>query len=303
MTATPAPGSSAAPVSITLDAYVASWLARRARLLKSRTTATYANVLRLHILAHVGERHLLEITRGVIVQLLDLLATRRSPRTVRLTYTALHCVLADAVEAGHLACNPAAKLAKRYPIPKDEAACYTREQALAFLEAAVLYGGDWALFFAVMFGAGLRVGETRALQRWDIAVAKRELSVRRGCDRFTGAEEPTPKSHRRRTVPVMASILPQLTELAARRTRWLFPGMLGRNGYQNLRRAFREIANAAALPVYSPKAFRHAFGSVLAEVGVDLRAIQDAMGHADLRTTMRYADHFPVRRSRQLDEL
>lgn len=292
----------AAPLSVTFEAYVAQWLARRSRLLKPRTTATYADVLGRYIVPHVGERDLVEISRGVLVQLLDGLAAKKSPRTVRLTYTALHCVLADAVEAGYLAFNPAAKLAKRYPIPKDEAPCYTRAQVLAFLREAILTSAELAALFAVMFGAGLRVGEVRGLQKWDVNLDAMEIRVERALDRNTG-EPSSPKSRRSRKVAVMASLEPTLRELVASRTRWLFPSTRGPRGYQVVRRAFREIAERATLPVYSPKALRHAFGSVLAEVGVDLRAIQDAMGHADTRTTLRYAGHFPVRRSKQLDEL
>lgn len=286
----------------TLAAYVAHWLERRRHALKPRTVATYDDVLRLHVLRHVGELELVDLTRGIVVQLLDLLAAKKRPRTVRLTYTALHCVLADAVEAGVLVTNPAARLAKRYPLPKDRAPCYSRPQVLAFLREAVLFDAEWAAFFAVIFGAGLRVGEARALQRDDVNLERLEIRVERQLCRGFGRTAPT-KSGRPRVVPVMQSLVPILTELVAARARHLFPAASAANGYQLARRAFRAIAARAGLPVYSPKSLRHAFGSTLAEVGVDLRAIQKAMGHADLRTTMIYADHYPVPRSPQLDEL
>ena len=155
-----------------------------------------------------------------------------------------------------------------------------------------------------MFGAGLRVGETRALQRWDIRLDRKEIRVVRSTDRHTGQDQPWTKGKRRRSVPIMNSLVTPLTELlAARQGRWLFPAARGPQGYDRIRDAFRDIAANAQLEIYSPKAFRHAFGSTLAEVEVDLRAIQAAMGHADLRTTMRYADHYPPKRPRQMDEI
>lgn len=310
MTALFAPAVSAAP--LTLSAHVNAWLDRRANHKAPRTTDTYGNVMRLHVLPHLGPLRLGDVTAAGIVEVLDGLARRRRPRsnkryaarTVRLTYTALHAALADAVEGQLLATNPAAGLSQRYPIPKDEAPCYTREESLCFLRAAILYSADWAYFFAVMFGAGLRVGEARALQRWDVRLERKEIRVVRSVDRHTGIVNEWTKGKRSRTVPVMESLVTPLTELlGARQGRWLFPEAHGRQGYKRAWDAFREIAERADLTIYSPKAFRHSFGSTLAEVGVDLRAIQDAMGHADSRTTLRYAGHFPVRRSPQLDEL
>ena len=54
-------------------------------------------------------------------------------------------------------------------------------------------------------------------------------------------------------------------------------------------KAFRQIARDAGIQkVVSPHSLRHAYGACLVEVGLNLRAIQDAMGHASPLTTARY---------------
>jgi integrase len=53
----------------------------------------------------------------------------------------------------------------------------------------------------------------------------------------------------------------------------------------------RRLAKAAGLPedlVLSPHSTRHTYATLALDAGVELRDLQDAMGHADPRTTRRY---------------
>lgn len=68
-------------------------------------------------------------------------------------------------------------------------------------------------------------------------------------------------------------------------------GAAGRLGEPAAFRLIRRLAAAAGLPSagrLSPHSLRHAFATNARELGVPLEDVQDAMGHADARTTRRY---------------
>jgi integrase/recombinase XerD len=56
-------------------------------------------------------------------------------------------------------------------------------------------------------------------------------------------------------------------------------------------RLVRRVAKAAGIPhadLLSPHSLRHSYATALLSKGVPLADVQDAMGHADPRTTRRY---------------
>jgi site-specific recombinase XerD len=129
---------------------------------------------------------------------------------------------------------------------------------------------------------GLRLGETLALEIRDIDSARRKIHVRLG------------KGKKDRFV-----VLPEITLAALRdfwrlhrHPRWLFPSpgcndtLMDRSGIQ---RAFRRAAeDAQILKHISIHSLRHSYATHLVEAGLNLRSVQDQLGHASPTTTARY---------------
>lgn len=138
----------------------------------------------------------------------------------------------------------------------------------------------------VMYGAGLRVSELVGLNLGD-------LSLQEGWVRVLG------KGRKEREVPVGSKAIEAVRRYVEVRHLLLREGLLERALFVNSRggrmgdRSVRRLLDAAQARVgtvrrVSPHGLRHSFATHLLEGGADLRAIQEMLGHASLRTTERY---------------
>jgi integrase/recombinase XerC len=157
--------------------------------------------------------------------------------------------------------------------------------------------------FEVIYGAGLRVSEACGLDVGDIEIdgGRGYVRVRQG------------KGRKDRIVPIGGKARLALDAWAAQRTARLAAAAAGagagagkertrpagpalfvtrrgqRLGPRAVRRLLDRREQATGTPRVSPHALRHSFATHLLGEGADLRAIQEMLGHASLRTTQRYA--------------
>jgi site-specific recombinase XerD len=141
-------------------------------------------------------------------------------------------------------------------------------------------------FWLTTYSLGLRLGETLSLRVGDIDSARRQVHVRAG------------KGRKDRFV-----VLPVLT-LACLRRYWrdhrhphlLFPGTAfggapaaGVMDRGSTQKAFaRVVADCGIRKQVSIHSLRHAYATHLIEVGLNLRGVQELLGHACPKTTARY---------------
>jgi integrase/recombinase XerC len=137
--------------------------------------------------------------------------------------------------------------------------------------------------FDLLYGTGLRVGELVSLSVRDFDAERRVLRVRG-------------KGGRERVVPVPGKAVRSLQAYLEPRQR---PGLLaealilnargGRLSERGVRLLLRRRLLEAGIGRHaSPHALRHSFATHLLDADVDLRSIQELLGHARLSTTQRY---------------
>ncbi len=141
----------------------------------------------------------------------------------------------------------------------------------------------------LLYGAGLRVGELTSLDVRDVDLAQGEVRV-------------LGKGGKERVVPLPAATRAALGAWLAERRRPgvlaepLFTALRARKGEaprrldpRDVRRRLARRALAAGLSDrVHPHRLRHSYATHLLDMGADLRAIQELLGHASLSTTQKY---------------
>jgi len=141
----------------------------------------------------------------------------------------------------------------------------------------------------LLYGSGLRAAELVGLDLDDLDLGRRLVRVRgKG-----GKERVVPFGH-----PAVAAIRAYLPARAGWRAAAADrdpgePLFVNQRGGRLSDRSLRRIVDAAVHRIASihhlhPHTLRHAFATHLLEAGMDLRAIQELLGHASLSTTQRY---------------
>lgn len=240
------------------------------------------------------------LTAFAAARSLERTAARRpiSARTLARTLAAIRCYLRFLERRG-METGAARSALPRVTLPNPLPSAHAAEPLNALLDqivAAVSAGdarGLRALAAAeILYGSGLRVGELAGLTR-------DRVDERRMLVRVLG------KGSRERVVPLGPRAL------AALRRFWVATGgeprpgdalLRGRDGGVSARTLERDIQSLLARlgpnAVTHPHALRHSFATHLLDAGADLRAVQELLGHQNLRTTQIYT-HVTRRRLKE----
>jgi integrase len=110
-----------------------------------------------------------------------------------------------------------------------------------------------------------------------------------------------------RTIPLNAVALNALRELIVGKTRLrndpVFPSVRTGDSLQGSRGWFSTALEEAKIQEYTWHCNRHTFASRLVMAGVDLRTVEELLGHRTLQMVMRYSHLAPVHQASAVDRL
>lgn len=328
-----APAPACAPATSTLPEAIALLVAAiRVRHYSYRTEQAYTGCLvrfRRWLTTPAGLAHRSADSTAKVRAYLTHLATVENvaAKTQNQAFNALVFFYAHALQRplGDLTQIPRAKETRRLPTILAPA------QVSAILAALVdTPAAPYRLIASLLYGCGLRVTECLELRLRSIDLSTSTLTVTAGkggkdrripipcalipaltaqiararavhaadCQRRPAAipvalPEPVARKYPRYGyAPVWAYLFPAPSPCAHPRTR---QSVRWRLHEESLRRAIRTAAAPLGLAGHvTPHVFRHAYATQLLGSGVDIRNVQDLLGHKDVETTMIYTHTAPA---------
>jgi len=265
---------------------------------KPSTLRDYRSTVQAHLLPAFGGVRVEDVTAEAIEHWRAGLDSRRrrrplSNRTKNKLVTVLHGIFERARKVYGLPANPVASVERlRARFDPMRFSFYTPEEVQALARAAASEQ-DAAVFLTAAF-TGLRRGELVALRWREVDFARQTIRVSAS---YANGELTLPKSGKGRSVPLAPPVAVVLARLG-QRERWTDPDDLvfvGAGGSyldaSALRRRYVVAQRAAGLRPLRFHDLRHTFGTLAVEHVASLVELQAWMGHADIKTTMRYT-HF-----------
>jgi integrase len=285
---------------------------------------------RVHISPAMGSRHVGEVSTADVEALARTMLRRGlAPKSVRNVITFLHSVFGLAVDRGWCVSNPVTRAAR----PRRRGSGGSADLqflTVAELEAVIaaipnevvrrapaptrrcrrgpapppppdVLGPVLRVLILAAAVTGLRQSELLGIRWRDIDVTASRVRVRNAFVRGEHSSEGKSDLSTRRSVP-MADWLAK--ELAASRERTAFSHdddlvfahpQLGRPlDPSKVTKRFKAACRHAGVREIRFHDLRHTFATSLAASGAPLRAIQEFLGHADLKTTQIYAHYAPA---------
>ena len=290
------------------------WLQRTGKA-KPSTLKDYGYALAAdgRIMRAIGTTPAAAVTTRDVEALLDTVAgSGASPRTVNKSRQLVRAIFYYGMREATfgLPRNPATETTKRREAPRPPVAFYSPseiEQLARSMETGAYrqrrpanhqrVDAQDAAWIRVAAYAGLRMGEMLALRWRDIDFAGHKITVQRA---VSDKVEASPKSNKIRTVPLTDQAAAALDRLSRRRDYTspddlVFVNELGRRiDRYSLRERYIAARDHLGLAPLRLHDLRHTYGSLLAAAGIDLVAIQAAMGHSALATTSIYLHARPA---------
>lgn len=247
---------------------------------KPSEVASKETILRVHLLPFFGRMNLEKINNFEVEKYkAKKIAAGLNLKTVNNHLAVLRMSLRCALEWELIKLAP---VIKRLTLPPQKYDYLTVEECGDLINAAE---GIWQDMIVTALGTGLRFGELIALTWDDVNMQLKELTVRQA---FSRGVLGSPKNNRTRRMPMTDSVYETLKHLQKNES-YVFTSD-GRPLRQvACIKKLQRICKKAGLRKIGWHCLRHTFASHMAQAGANLVAVQNLLGHSDIRTTMRYA--------------
>ena len=309
--------------AVKTGAWIDTWIEKhKSPKLAPATLTSYRNNARIHIKPYVGEIPLRELSTYHIQRMLDGIGGSLS--TFIKNYNIIHGALEKAVELGMIPRNPC----KGVAFPKDDKRkmrVLTKEEQKRFIMA--LDGEYYRAMFLTYLYTGMRIGEGIPLQWKDIDLEKRTLRVNKKAivahdynkhEAVQVVQDFCKTKSSKRTIAITAGLVAVLREHKETMMKlaedmgeeWSEASLVFRNSRgnmvysRNLQEVLYRIYDKAEIEGATMHTLRHSYATRCFEAGVDIKAISEQLGHANVKTTYNiYVHLLEDTKAKEIDKL
>ena len=267
---------------------------------KERTRLRYSEVVKHHLIPHIGELEIAEVTPLVLQQMVTGLTAHGNLRTggalsantVNVIITVIQSALRVAYQLGYIPEYTADRV-RRPRAAEKGIECFTLKEQKR-IEAAVLADRRPKMFGIVLsLYTGLRIGELIALQWKDIDLQKGLMAVSRSCHDTSGGivfDEPKTATSRR-VIPLPKQLLPKLKSIKKSGNSDFVVSADGNAvSVRSYQRSFELLLKRQNIVHRGFHSLRHTFATRALECGVDVKTLSEILGHKNPTVTLnRYA--------------
>ena len=253
----------------------------------SKSGSTYSRdslTLNKHFALFFKDRFLQEVDHRAVEQYILERASKVAHSTVNRELVTIHHMFSKALEWRYVKENPCKG---RKKLREEERA----PQFLSKPEIDALLASADTLLFPIVYMAlatGCRQGELLNLQWEDVDLNKKQIIIQKKKDWRT-------KSGRYRAIPINDEAANLLLKLKSRSTsQYVFSrpddSKLGKG---IVRKRYVKAVRSAGIKSTDFKILRHTYASHLVMGGVDIRTVQQLLGHHSVKTTEKYSHLAP----------
>lgn len=285
---------------------------------KQRTFERYKNIISLHILPHLGDYNIEDLSPIILQKFISNLSQNGNKRTnkgLSSNYiNGIVSIIQSSLKKAHilgLVTDYNADKIKRPKLVEKQIVCFTTceqkkiEKHIANSHRQKLKGIILCLY------TGLRIGELLALTWNDIDFAKNTLSVTKSChDGYINSKHcviiDTPKTQNStRQIPLSKPLINLLKQL---RKNTQSNYVISHNAkpilVRSYQRTFELLLKKLNIQHKGFHALRHTFATRALECGMDVKSLSEILGHKNTTITLnRYAHSLWEHKANMMDKL
>jgi len=310
------------PTNITVAGWLDEWMREYKKLhLKQTTYINYVGHINNQINPILAKYKLIDLRIDTIQKFVNELVKRDlSIGTVQGALKVFKGAIRQAFILGMIPKNvTTGVIVPKYE--KEPRKAFTPEQRDSFIDIAkdTVHG---EVFILKLF-TGMRIGELLALRWADVDFEKTYLHVNSTLNLTTDPDDPeskwhlsfgTPKTRSSiRTIPLISSAIKLLQRIRGKQAEirlrlgagyedndLVFSTGLGKPlNPRNMQRTFQRICRKADLQGFTPHSLRHTFATLGYAQGIDLKVLQEILGHANINETANTYTHVGIDTIRQ----